>query len=367
MTAPVSLPPGSVLGIVGGGQLGRMTALAAARLGYRCHILTPERDSPAGQVAERTTVAPYEDGRALESFARAVDAITFEFENIPVECARRLAALKPTRPGPDALAVAQDRIVEKTFINRLGVATAPWRAVEGPEALAACAREIGLPAVLKTARLGYDGKGQVTIADENGLAAAWTAMGAGRGILEGFVDLEREISVIVARALDGRTAAYPAVENAHARHILDTTIAPARISEEIAATARACAEKITETLDIVGLLAVEMFVARDGRLLVNEIAPRPHNSGHWTLDACPTSQFEQLVRAVMGLPLGSVERHSDAIMTNLIGRAVEDWPKLAAEPGACLHLYGKTEAREGRKMGHVTRLYPKGSLAKTKP
>jgi 5-(carboxyamino)imidazole ribonucleotide synthase len=393
MTAPAPLPPGSVLGIVGGGQLGRMTALAAARLGYRCHVLTPESDSPAGQVAERSTVAPYEDRRALESFARAVDVITFEFENIPVETVRFLAAAKPTRPNADALAVAQDRIVEKSFINKLGIATAPWRAVESAEALAAAAREIGLPAVLKTARLGYDGKGQVKIApggpgrqDEkpgarvaagsvdsgacapgDDLAAAWRAMGAERGILEAFVDLEREISVIVARGLDGRTAAYPAVENAHARHILDTTIAPARIPAALAEKARACTEKIAEALGIVGLLAVEMFVARDGRLLVNEIAPRPHNSGHWTLDACPTSQFEQLVRAVMGLPLGSVERHSDAIMTNLIGRAVEDWPKLAAESGACLHLYGKSEAREGRKMGHVTRLYPKGSLAGKKP
>jgi 5-(carboxyamino)imidazole ribonucleotide synthase len=366
MTVPAPLPPGSVLGIVGGGQLGRMTALAAARLGYRCHVLTPESGSPAGQVAERTTVAPYEDRRALESFARAVDAITFEFENIPVDSVRILAAIVPTRPNSDALAVAQDRIAEKTFINRLGVATAPWRAVEGPDALAASAREIGLPAVLKTARLGYDGKGQVKITPGDDLAAAWRAMGADRGILEAFVDLEREISVIVARGLDGRTAAYPAVENVHTRHILDTTTAPARVSEDLALAARACAEKIAEALGIVGLLAVEMFVARDGRLLVNEIAPRPHNSGHWTLDACATSQFEQLVRAVMGLPLGSVERHSDAIMTNLIGRAVENWPTFAAEPGACLHLYGKTEAREGRKMGHVTRLYPRGSLAKAK-
>ncbi len=365
MTARAPLPPGSVLGIVGGGQLGRMTALAAARLGYRCHILTPERDSPAGQVAERTTVAPYEDRGALESFARAVDAITFEFENVPVDSMRALAAIVPTHPNADALAVAQDRIAEKTFINRLGIATAPWRAVESPEALAPCAREIGLPAVLKTARLGYDGKGQVNIARQDEFTAAWGAMGADRGILEAFVDLEREISVIVARGRDGHIVAYPAVENAHARHILDTTTAPARISENLATEARACAEKIAEALGIVGLLAVEMFVARGGRLLVNEIAPRPHNSGHWTLDACPTSQFEQLVRAVMGLPLGSVERHSDAIMTNLIGRAVEDWPTLAAEPGACLHLYGKTEAREGRKMGHVTRLYPKGSLART--
>ena len=365
MTIRAPLPPGSVLGIIGGGQLGRMTALAAARLGYRCHVFTPEADSPARQVAERTTVAPYEDQRALESFARAVDAITFEFENIPAESVRRLARIKPTRPGADALAIAQDRIAEKTFINKQGIATAPWRAVNDSGSLATAAREIGLPAVFKTARLGYDGKGQVRIAPDDDLAAAWRATGAAdRGILEAFVNLKREISVIVARGIDGDTAAYPAVENVHTRHILDTTTAPAGISPALAKTAGATAAKLADALAIVGLLAVEMFVARDGRLLVNEVAPRPHNSGHWTLDACPVSQFEQLVRAVMGLPLGSVERHSDAIMTNLIGAKVREWPKLAAEPGACLHLYGKAEVREGRKMGHVTRLYPKGSLGR---
>ncbi|MBM3581341.1 MAG: 5-(carboxyamino)imidazole ribonucleotide synthase [Alphaproteobacteria bacterium] len=362
-TAP--LAPGSVIGIIGGGQLGRMTALAAARLGYRCHILTPEPNSPAGQVAERTVVTPYDDGGALESFARAVDVVTFEFENIPVECVRHLARFKPTRPNADVLAVAQDRIEEKTFINELDIATAPWRTIRSVQALDVAARDIGLPAVLKTAQLGYDGKGQVKIAPGDDLAAAWKAMGAEWGILEGFIDLEREISVIVARGLDGAMAAYPAVENVHTRHILDTTTAPARIAPALAERARQYAEAITAALGVVGLLAVEMFVARDGRLLVNEIAPRPHNSGHWTLDACPVSQFEQLVRAITGLPLGTVERHSDAIMTNLIGRDVESWPKLAAEPGACLHLYGKGEAREGRKMGHVTRLFPKGSLAQS--
>ena len=302
------IAPGGILGIVGGGQLGRMTALAAARLGYRCHIFTPEADSPAEQVADRTTRAPYEDRSALDSFARAVDAITFEFENIPAESVRCLAAIKPTRPGADILAVAQDRIVEKTFINKLGIATAPWRAVNDSGSLAAATRAIGLPAVLKTARLGYDGKGQVKIAPQDDLAVARKSMGADRGILEAFVDLEREISVIVARGLDGGMAAYPAVENVHTRHILDTTTAPAKISLALAAEARATAEKLANALGIVGLLAVEMFVTRDGRLLVNEIAPRPHNSGHWTIDACPVSQFEQLVRAVMGLPLGSVER-----------------------------------------------------------
>ena len=358
------IAPGGILGIVGGGQLGRMTALAAARLGYRCHVFTLEADSPAAQVADRTPRASYEDWGALESFAHAVDAITFEFENIPAESVRCLAAIKPTRPGADVLAVAQDRIVEKTFINELGIATTPWREAGDPGSLAEAARAIGLPAVLKTARLGYDGKGQVKIASETDIAFAWEGMGADRGLLEAFVDLEREISVIVARGFDGAMVAYPAAENVHTRHILDTTTAPAKISSALAAEARATAEKLAGALKVVGLLAVEMFVTRDGRLLVNEIAPRPHNSGHWTLDACPVSQFEQLVRAAMGLPLGSVERHSDAIMTNLIGEAVREWPKFAAEPGACLHLYGKSEVREGRKMGHVTRLYPKGSLGR---
>ncbi len=361
------LPPGSTIGIVGGGQLGRMTALAAARLGYRCRIFTPEADSPAEQVADAATVASYDDTAALDAFAGAVDVVTFEFENIPAASVQRMAERAPVRPKAEILRIAQDRILEKTFLNALGIATAPWREVNTPETLKAAAATIGLPAVLKTARMGYDGKGQTKIAANDDLAVAWRALGADTGVLESFVDLEREISVIVARGQGGGTASYPAVENVHTRHILDTTIAPAAIPAGLADQARATAEKIAAALDLVGLLAVEMFVARDGRLLVNEIAPRPHNSGHWTIDACPVSQFEQLVRAITGLPLGSVERHSDAIMTNLIGADVHDWPRLAAEPGACLHLYGKKDVRADRKMGHVTRLYPKGSLPQAKP
>lgn len=356
------LPPGSTIGIVGGGQLGRMTALAAARLGYRCRIFTPETDSPAEQVADAATVASYEDAAALDAFADAVDVITFEFENIPAASVQRMAERKPVRPKPEILRVAQDRILEKTFVNKLGIATAPWRDVKDAEAMAAAVAAIGLPAVLKTARMGYDGKGQTKIMPGDDLAAAWRALRADAGVLESFIDLDREISVIVARGLDGKSVSYPAVENVHAHHILATTAAPAVLSPALAQQARETAEKIAAALDLIGLLAVEMFVTRDGRLLVNEIAPRPHNSGHWTIDACPVSQFEQLVRAVAGLPLGSVERHSDAIMTNLIGDDVHDWPRLAAEPGVCLHLYGKKQARAGRKMGHVTRLYPKGSL-----
>ncbi len=363
------LPPGSTIGIVGGGQLGRMTALAAARLGYRCRIFTPEADSPAEQVADAATVAAYDDAAALDAFASAVDVVTFEFENIPAASVQRMAEHAPVRPKAEILRIAQDRILEKTFINKLGIATAPWREVGDLATLKTAAAAIGLPAVLKTARMGYDGKGQAKIAAHDDLAAAWKGLGADAGVLEAFIDLEREISVIVARDQGGKSASYPAVENVHTNHILDTTTAPAAISPALGEQARATAEKIAAALDLVGLLAVEMFVARDGRLLVNEIAPRPHNSGHWTIDACPVSQFEQLVRAIAGLPLGSVERHSDAIMTNLIGEDVLDWPRLAAEPGACLHLYGKKDVRAGRKMGHVTRLYPRGSLpgAKSRP
>lgn len=358
------LAPGGTIGIMGGGQLGRMTALAAARLGYRCHIFSPEDDSPAAQVADDATVAEYDDEAALQAFAAGVDVVTFEFENVPHESVQRLAAGTTVRPGWQALRVAQDRLIEKRFINDLGLKTAPWRAAASPQALIDAVARIGRPAVLKTARLGYDGKGQVMIGPGKDLAQAWREMGAETGILEGFVELEREVSVIVARGLSGAMAAYPPVENRHVHHILDTTLAPAAIPDALAKEAVAIAETLAGALDLLGLLAVEMFVTRDGQLLVNEVAPRPHNSGHWTIDACSTSQFEQFVRAVAGLPLGSVERHSDAIMKNLIGEEVNQWPKLVAEPGVCVHLYGKREARPGRKMGHVTRLYPKGSLAK---
>jgi 5-(carboxyamino)imidazole ribonucleotide synthase len=361
------LAPGDTIGILGGGQLGRMTALAAARLGYRCHIFTPEDDSPAAQVSHATTVAEYGNMAALDAFARSCGVVTFEFENIPHESVQRLAAATTVRPGWQALRVAQDRTIEKKFINDLGLKTAPWREARGREALIDAIAAIGRPAVLKTARLGYDGKGQVMIGLGKDLDQAWREMGAEIGILEGFIELEREISVIVARAADGAMAAYPPAENRHAHHILDTTTAPAPIGEAMAKEAVAIAGKLADALDLVGLLAVEMFVTRQGALLVNEVAPRPHNSGHWTIDACPTSQFEQFVRAIAGLPLGAIERHSDAVMKNLIGDEVNTWPMLVAEAGACLHLYGKKEARPGRKMGHVTRLYPKGSLAKKAP
>jgi 5-(carboxyamino)imidazole ribonucleotide synthase len=352
------LKPGSTLGILGGGQLGRMTALAAANLGYRCHIFCPEKDSPAAQVCDRLTLASYEDKAALDRFAGQVDVVTFEFENIPASPVRHLSDKVPVRPGARALEVAQDRLHEKRFFNDMGIATAPWREVRSEADLKQAAREIGLPAILKTTRFGYDGKGQVRLDSLADAGPAWAAICADVGVLEGFVRFDKEISVIAARGEDGTVLSYDVVENRHAHHILDTTTAPAPIAAQLAAMATDIAVKAAAELDLIGLLAVEMFLTEDGRILVNEMAPRPHNSGHWTMDACQTSQFEQLVRAVCGLPLGSPARHADAVMTNLIGEQAESWPALLAEPNAKLHLYGKTEIRAGRKMGHVTRLRP---------
>ena len=353
------LPPGSTIGILGGGQLGRMTALAAAQLGYRCHIYDPSPDGPAAQVADAATTAAYDDAEAIAAFASSVDVVTFEFENVPVEILEALAVRVPIRPGVQALSVSQDRALEKGFLVSNDIATAPYAEVEDFSDLADALGRVGVPAVLKTARFGYDGKGQARLDDPGDAHEAWDDIDRQRAILEGFVGFEREISVVIARGLDGATAAYIPVENRHVDHILDTTIAPAPIDDQTAETARDIARRIAVALDLVGLLAVEMFVVPGGGVLVNEIAPRPHNSGHWTIDACATSQFEQFVRAVCGLPLGSPERHSDAVMTNLIGDAVDRWRDVLAEPGAQLHLYGKAETRPGRKMGHVTRLYPK--------
>ncbi|KZD06002.1 5-(carboxyamino)imidazole ribonucleotide synthase [Oceanibaculum pacificum] len=354
------IAPGATIGMLGGGQLGRMAALAAANLGYKVHVLTPEIDSPAGQVCAVTTIADYTDPAALDAFAAAVDVVTYEFENVPVEAAERLAETVPVRPGAEALRVAQDRLREKEFAANLGIGTAPFRAVGAADELAAAIAAIGAPAVLKTRRMGYDGKGQVKIAADTDPAQAWAAIGGKPAILEGFVTFDMEVSVIVARGTDGKSLCYPPVENRHVNHILDTTIAPAAISPALAAEAEEIARKMAEALDLVGLLAVELFVTRDGRVLMNEIAPRPHNSGHWTMDACVTSQFEQMIRAVCGLPLGSVARHGDAEMKNLIGDQAHDWAAILADPAAKLHLYGKAEARPGRKMGHVNRIIRKG-------
>ncbi len=358
--ATFPLPPRSVIGILGGGQLGRMLALAAAPLGYRCHVFCPEEDAPAAQVSEHTTVADYEDREALADFARAIDVATYEFENIPVTAARFLAERVTLRPSPSVLATCQDRLAEKSFLNAIGVATTPWLAVPAAGDLATALARIGEPAILKAARYGYDGKGQTAIDAACDPAAAWArtvgAAAGGAAILEARVDFAMEVSVIVARHANGTLASYVPVENHHENHILRRTLAPARISAQIAAAAEAIGQHIAGALDLVGVLAVEMFVTRDGRLLVNELAPRPHNSGHWTIDACMTSQFEQGVRAICDLPLGATERFADAVMDNLLGDEVEGILAPLAEANAKVHVYGKSEARPGRKMGHITRL-----------
>jgi 5-(carboxyamino)imidazole ribonucleotide synthase len=361
MTFP--LPPNSTIGLVGGGQLGRMSAIAAARLGYRCHILTREVDSPAAQVSHAVTISDYEDPVSLRAFATAVDVISFEFENVSAEGLDLLTALKPVRPAPSVLRISQDRVTEKSFLNDAGVATAPWASIAGLEDLRAAVAKLGLPAVLKTTRLGYDGKGQRMLRDPSDLEPAFAALAPKPLILEGFVDFACEVSVVIARGADGTVSAFDAVENRHRGHILDVTLAPARIAPRIATAAQTIARRVVEALDLVGLLAVEMFVSADGRVLVNEIAPRPHNSGHWTIDACPASQFELHIRSIAGLPLPPAVRHSDAVMKNLVGPDdVALWPAILATPGLIPHLYGKAEARPDRKMGHVTRLFPLGGL-----
>lgn len=358
------LPPGSVIGILGGGQLGRMSAMAAARLGYACHVFAPEADSPGMQVAAHRTVAAYEDSAALARFAGAVSVVTFEFENVPAAALEVLSGLVPCRPGLAALATCQDRVAEKAFLGRIGVPVAPWRAVETEAELHAAVAAIGLPAVLKTTRLGYDGRGQAVLREPSDLAPAFARLAPKPLILEAFVPFAAEISAIAARAEDGSLAVFDAVENRHARHILDLSFAPARVDPAVGEAARAHVAAVAEGLDLVGLVALEMFLLPDGTLLGNEIAPRPHNSGHWTMDACSASQFEQHIRAVAGLPLASPDRHHDAVMKNLIGpEGLAAWPRLLRLPGVVPHLYGKAAARDGRKMGHVNRLLPRGALA----
>jgi 5-(carboxyamino)imidazole ribonucleotide synthase len=357
------LAPGAVIGILGGGQLGRMAALAAARLGYRCHIYCPDPDAPAAQVTPLFTCAVYEDEEALAQFAEAVDLVTLEFENVPFAAAEFLAPRVALHPGPEVLWICQNRLREKDFCRSVRVPTTRYAEVTTPDGLARVVKDIGRPCVLKTAELGYDGKGQATIGPETDLDNAWRLMAGDRdeapGIVEAFVDFTMEISVIVARDAGGGCRSYPVVENQHRMHILDQTIVPARIEDKVAERAEAVARHLAEEIGLIGLLAIEMFVTDEGEVLVNELAPRPHNSGHWTLDACVTSQFEQFVRAVAGLPLGSTERHCDAVMKNLLGEDVERWHEILSDPAAKLHLYGKAEARHGRKMGHVTRLVPR--------
>jgi 5-(carboxyamino)imidazole ribonucleotide synthase len=359
-----ALTPGSTIGILGGGQLGRMLALAAARLGLKCHIFCPDPESPAFDVAAARSWAAYEDEAALDAFARAVDVVTYEFENVDVKAAERLARQVHVRPGPRALAVSQDRLTEKAFLHELGIATAPFAAVESAASLGAALASLDTPAILKTRRLGYDGKGQAMIRSDADAATALAAVRNAPAILEGFVAFSREVSVIAARGLDGSFAVYDVAENLHRAGILATSTVPARLRPETAAEAQRIAQKILAALDYVGVIGVEFFVTEGGgseRLLVNEFAPRVHNSGHWTEDACAVSQFENHIRAVAGWPLGPATRHSDVVMQNLIGAEAADWLRLAADPEARLHLYGKREARPGRKMGHVNRVSPLGS------
>lgn len=358
------LPPNATIGILGGGQLGRMSALAAARLGYRCHVYAPEPDSPGMQVAASHTVASYEDTAALARFAAAVDVVTFEFENVPAATLDALAPLVPCRPGVATLRTCQDRLAEKRFLESAGVPVGPWRAVLTETDLAAGIAALGLPAVLKTTRLGYDGRGQAVIRAPAEAAAAYARLSPKPLILEAFIPFAAELSAIVARGADGATAVFDAVENRHHHHILDLSFAPARVAPGIAAAAQAHVTAAAAALDLIGVLALELFLLPDGRLLGNEMAPRPHNSGHWTMDACAAGQFEQHIRAIAGLPLADPARHHDAVMRNLVGpEGMARWPDLLALPGVVPHLYGKAEARPGRKMGHANRLLPLNSLA----
>ena len=358
------LAPGATIGILGGGQLGRMIALAAARLGLKCHIYCPDRASPAFDVAAATTCAPYEDEAALAAFARSVDVVTYEFENVPERTASVLSALVPVRPGPRSLAICQDRLAEKDFLTGIGIPTAPYRAVDSLEDLRATLDAIGTPSVLKTRRFGYDGKGQTIIRDAADAEEAFAVIGRAPAILEGFVPFVEECSVLVARGLDGETAIYDIALNRHENHILKFTTVPAPIAPATMEAAREIGRKAAGALDHVGMLAVELFLVRDGedeRLVANEMAPRVHNSGHWTEDACLVSQFEQHVRAIAGWPLGATDRLCDVEMENLIGHDVDRWREILAEPDAHIHLYGKTETRDGRKMGHVNRVCRTGS------
>ncbi len=351
--------PGATIGILGGGQLGRMLAIAAARLGYRCHIFAPEAESPAGDVSAALTRAGYDDVDALRHFAAAVDVVTLEFENVPVAAIKQLAALKPVRPGARALQVTQDRLAEKDFARGLALDTAPYRAVENEAELKAALAALGTPAILKTRRLGYDGKGQVRIATADMAKAALREIGGTSNILEGVVAFDFELSIVAARGLDGSFCAFEAVRNRHEHGILRESRVPSAAARSTIEAAIDAAQHMAEALDYVGVFAVEFFVLKDGRIAVNEMAPRVHNSGHWTIDACRTDQFEQHIRAVCGLPLGPTDRHSDVVMENLLGEEIDAWRRLVAEPAAKLHLYGKSEARPGRKMGHVTRLSPR--------
>jgi 5-(carboxyamino)imidazole ribonucleotide synthase len=361
MMADAPLPPGSTIGILGGGQLGRMLTLAAARLGLKTHIYSDERDAPAFDVSSAQTVGRYGDEDALRRFASSCAVVTCEFENVPAATLQAAARDAPVFPGAKSFAVAQDRLVEKDFVSGLGIAVAPYANVDSQEDLRAALSRVRTPALLKTRRFGYDGKGQIMIRSSGDIARALETIGHVPALVEGLVPFEREVSVLVVRGQDGTKHFYDPVENVHQDGILAISRVPARIPQSLEVAARSIAGRIADALSHVGVICIEMFERGGERpeLVVNEFAPRVHNSGHWTIDACVVSQFENHVRAACGWPLGETSRHSDAVMTNLIGADVEKWPELASEPDTAVHLYGKTEARAGRKMGHVTRIYPK--------
>ncbi|MBO9421276.1 5-(carboxyamino)imidazole ribonucleotide synthase [Labrenzia sp. R4_2] len=362
MSASIRLQPGDTIGILGGGQLGRMLAQSAASMGLKTHIFCPDQNSPAFDVSAQHTIAAYEDTAALEAFADAVSVVTYEFENVPGPTAQHLAGKVPVRPGVRALEVSQDRLFEKEFLKKSGVAIADFADITSQADVKTAAQDFGGQGVLKTRRFGYDGKGQTMIRSPEDIGGAFERIGGSPAVLEALIDFDCEVSVIVARDLDGNSASYDIARNHHENHILKTSTVPAGVSEQTLKAAREMAERIVSSLDYVGVMGVEMFLVRDGggeKLLVNEIAPRVHNSGHWTQDACLTSQFDQHIRAVAGWPLGPADRHSDAVMENLIGRDAEDWHGILKDPAAQLHLYGKAEIRDGRKMGHVNRISPK--------
>ena len=354
--------PGATIGVLGSGQLGRMFAITARRMGYRVHTLSPDSETPAGQVSDVEITAPYEDLDAVRAFARNVDVVTFEFENVPADTVGVAAGIVPVRPAGAVLHITQQRIREKTFLRRMGLPLTRFHTVRSLDELHQAVAETGCPSILKTADFGYDGKGQAVIDSPETAAEAWETLGRRDSVLEAFVDFERELSLVAARSLDGAFAHYGLVENRHRAHILDLSFAPAGVPKSIESEAVDIARAVLDQLQVVGVLCVEFFLTRDGRLLVNELAPRPHNSGHFTLDACVSSQFEQQLRAVCGLPLASIGQLQPAAMANLLGdlwdNGEPDWLAACSHPDVKLHLYGKLEPRAGRKMGHLTALAP---------
>jgi 5-(carboxyamino)imidazole ribonucleotide synthase len=350
--------PGKTLGILGSGQLGRMFALEARRMGYRVHTFSPEKDSPTGQVADLEFIGNYEDVDRAREFAKGVDVVTFEFENISSEVVKALEAIVPTRPNARSLHIAQNRLREKTFLHYHKFPVTPFAKVDSEKSVLQAVSDLGLPLVLKTSGFGYDGKGQTIVYTSEEATSAFAKMDVEEAIVEKFIEFDVEISVVAARGIDGEFAAYPPVQNIHLHHILDVTIAPADISDILVQTAKETTRAVMEELDYVGTLCIEFFVTKDSKLLINEIAPRPHNSGHWTIDGCVTNQFEQQVRAICGFPLGSTDQLKPAAMVNLLGDIWADgepnWNNVLKDPDAKIHLYGKKDARPGRKMGHIT-------------